>query len=144
MSDIKHFEQLWCEAEELSSANFKGKTDIQILEELSSAISAFDASSAVQFHTEEARTSYKSRLIGRMLFVITTISHRENINVYAALQDEMAATALISEGVSGKLSCPTFYRYRRGLRRDQVIVLVGRQPLRVCLKSRAAYPRGQV
>jgi len=85
--NIKHFEQLWEEAEQLSVKVFetKDKDVIQLITDLLEDYRNLIDSELPQ----EVVVSLRKRYIGEIVFWITLISAKHNIDVYGALMEEI-------------------------------------------------------
>jgi hypothetical protein len=77
----KHFEELWNDAEKSSSAIFETKSNMEIYKELSNAIER------IINYTEGLGSNYYENKIGALLYIISSLSEREKINVYTALNN---------------------------------------------------------
>lgn len=88
MSTIKHFETIWQEAENISSKKLETDNTSNIATEIADLcdnLSAVDEMNA----DPSAKSSLKKRYIGEILFHLTAISAKENINVYAVLKEQI-------------------------------------------------------
>lgn len=87
---MQHFENLWEEAEKL----LKQDTDIsschELLKEAIGKLSALDALNTLSQKEEsmspEDAIKLKTNIMGKLILVLTQISAKDNINVYAALK----------------------------------------------------------
>lgn len=84
-NNIKHFETLWEESEKLTENMYKDIPTDKLVEKIAETLASY--SEAGQIESKEISDSLKSKLIGEAVFMITAISLRDNINVYAALQE---------------------------------------------------------
>jgi hypothetical protein len=87
MADIKHFETLFEEAEILSLQKNKAKSTAEIIKEITELFNSYSEADTID--SKEISASLKHRYMGEALFLMTTLSMRDNINTYAALNDQM-------------------------------------------------------
>ncbi len=85
---IIHFETLFEQAEKVSIQTNKSLNDEQILDQLLDLISTIKQYYKAEF-APEIKSALIKRSLGEILFFISTISMRENIDVYSALKDEI-------------------------------------------------------
>jgi hypothetical protein len=78
---LKHFEELWVEAEKSSISNYNVKSNMEVFKELS------DTVDMMLNYTEGLGSGYYEPKIGKLLYLISVLSEREKINVYAALRN---------------------------------------------------------
>lgn len=81
---MKHFENLWEDAESLDTNLNKE----EILDEIKGIISDYDRNIKCKF-SPETHKELSSRNFGRILFYIAQLSKFENINVYETLMKEI-------------------------------------------------------
>lgn len=86
--EIKHFEDLWNEAELIAQDDVINSTSSQILDELISKLSLYRAFEM----NEKLISSYnldelKEKCFGEILFAFTKLSSKDNINAYSALKN---------------------------------------------------------
>jgi hypothetical protein len=86
MNKIKTFEQIWEEAETINP--FKSDNLSQIIENIKLSLSNYNDIS-ISSLPEEIKSSLKSKYMGEVLFFLTGISIRDNINIYVALKKEI-------------------------------------------------------
>lgn len=92
--NIKHFEQLYVEAEELSSETYKDKSTSDLLEDISSICLAMKSvldSSA----NEGIKSSLKNRFIGELLFMVTAITSKGDIDSFKELNTQIQINKII-------------------------------------------------
>ncbi len=85
MTTVKHFEELWVEAEEMAMKMpndrqelfIKVRTDIEEYQKLD------------KIPSNEIKRTLKTKKLGEILYKIAELSRMDNINTYAALQLEM-------------------------------------------------------
>jgi len=87
MSDIIHFEQLYEQAELLSKQRNESRSTADIVKEISELLISYSETDAID--SKEITNSLKNRYLGEIMFLITALSQRDNINVYAALQEQL-------------------------------------------------------
>lgn len=85
MADIKHYEQVWEEAEILSLQKNKGKSTPEIIKEIIELFTSYSEADTID--SKEVSASLKHRYMGEALFLMTAISMRDGVNTYAALND---------------------------------------------------------
>jgi hypothetical protein len=78
---FKHFEELWVEAERASTSTYNVKSNMEVFKELSDTIDM------MLNYTEGLGSGYYEPKIGKLLYLISVLSEREKINVYAALKN---------------------------------------------------------
>lgn len=88
----KHFEDVWEDAEKLFDAN-KLNVD-SILNELQAKISLYRLLGAGSFDPAELASAQAS-MIGKMLMTLTSLSLKENVNAYTALQQAIEERRLM-------------------------------------------------
>lgn len=88
-----HFEELWEQSEILTSKLHKNSTINNIINQISNLLNDYN-----KLHTlclsDDVVSSLKKRYMGEIVFLITSLSHKDNINVYAALQEEISTNNL--------------------------------------------------
>lgn len=97
MSDqIKHWEAMWTDAETLAAQTHANKTVEYILEEMIPVINdlkgftnTLNVVATEILHSEEIRKSMTKKLIGELLYLVSAVSIRENVDVYSALKEHM-------------------------------------------------------
>jgi hypothetical protein len=85
---IKHFEDLWVDAENLSKEVYKNSSIENLLKSISDLLNEYKETNSSEL-PEEVKKSLKNRYIGEITFILTSISEKENIDVYGALKNEM-------------------------------------------------------
>ena len=94
MTENIHFENLWEHAENAQQKNASACNTIDIIEELLMKINLYKTSDNKDFDDEQ-RKSIKSRLMGEILFTLTKLSIKDNIDVYESL-----ASTLVTRKIS--------------------------------------------
>lgn len=89
MANIKHFEDLWEEAEKLSSEIHKAESKSDILKLVDKLIFDYINLDSDVSIPMEVKKSLKSTYLGEILFCISAISSIDNINVYGSLLQEV-------------------------------------------------------
>lgn len=90
MGKIVHFEELWDKSEKLASGlNITEPTEI--LGKISSVVDEIRDiyKAAANAKDKQLVQGMKSKALGRMLLNISALSAKENIDVYAALKDQL-------------------------------------------------------
>src|SRR5229473_2835616 len=85
---VIHYEELWERAEIIAAQINKPIPTNDILTNIVDTANNIKKYDQSEF-ADEIKSALKKRAIGELLFLITTISDREKIDVYAALKDEM-------------------------------------------------------
>jgi len=86
-NNILHFEQLWEQAEQLSVKAFAAQ-DKGVIELITSLLE--DYRNLIDSELpQEVVVSLRKRCIGEIVFWLTVISAKDNINVYGALMEEI-------------------------------------------------------
>ena len=80
-----HFEVLWEKAENFQKDGSANVNVQQIIEELMMKISLYKAIDSKTEIPEEDRRKVKSRTLGEILLTLTSLSLKDNINVYESL-----------------------------------------------------------
>jgi hypothetical protein len=80
-----HFEKLWEQAEEFQKAGSANSNIQQIIDELMMKINLYKAIDSKTEIPEEDRQKVKSRTLGEILLTLTSLSLKDNINVYESL-----------------------------------------------------------
>jgi phage-related tail protein len=85
-NNIKHFETLWEEAEKLSEKMYGGTATEELVKLISESLTNYFETT--QLDSKEIADSLKNKHMGEIVFMITALSLRDNVNVYAALQEQ--------------------------------------------------------
>lgn len=80
-----HFEVLWEQCENFQKDASAKSSVQQVIEELMMKISLYKAIDSKTEIPEEDRQKVKSRTLGEILLTLTSLSLKDNINVYDAL-----------------------------------------------------------
>lgn len=88
MSEIKHFETIWNESEELISKVHKNTSTEDLISLITNLFSDYKEMITSSI-PDEVKKSLRNRYMGEIIFLITGISARDNINVYASLIEEL-------------------------------------------------------
>lgn len=83
MTKIKHFEELWEKCERYHELNPNDTTE-SIIKELQMKIDLYQVIDTKEISKEDME-KIKSRTLGEILFTITNLSLKDNINVFEAL-----------------------------------------------------------
>lgn len=94
MTDNVHFENLWEHAENAQQKNVSACSTNDIIEELLMKVNLYKTSDNKEWDNDQ-RKSIKSRLMGEILFTLTKLSIKENIDVYESL-----ASILVNRKIS--------------------------------------------
>jgi hypothetical protein len=87
MSDIIHFEQIYEQAEQISKQRNETRSTADIAKEISELLNSYADADSID--SKEITNSLKNRYLGEVMFLITALSQRDNINVYAALNAQL-------------------------------------------------------
>ena len=87
MTDIIHFETLYNQAEEVSAQKYKDKSSEEIKKQISELLGSYVESETVG--SEEITNSLKNRYLGEIMFLITYLSHKDKINIYSSLKEQI-------------------------------------------------------
>lgn len=93
MTDVKHFEHLWEESEKVISRSHKDKSTNELVVLITDLLEDYKKLDASEM-PDEIKISLRKRYMGEIVFLITGISVKDNINVYAALAEELAMSSL--------------------------------------------------
>jgi len=80
-----HFEDLWCQAEELHKEAGKEDSISSIVEELIMKLNLYRLVDERPEISDGERQIIKSRTLGEILLTITNLSYKDNIDVFEAL-----------------------------------------------------------
>lgn len=83
MINIKHFEHLWEQCEE-HHASHKTDSSAEIIEELLAKVALYQVISSKEMPEEDMK-KIKSHALGEILFTLTNLSLKDNVNVFEAL-----------------------------------------------------------
>jgi hypothetical protein len=83
-----HFEDIWCSAEKVSSKQQSEKSTADILKSITVCLDAYWELGSSSL-PEEIKTSLRARQMGEIVFLLTAISERDNVNVWVALENEL-------------------------------------------------------
>src|SRR5271163_587724 len=89
MSDTTiHFEQVYEEAEELAAKKLANTSSAQIIIDIKAELDSLNQYDAKTELSVDTRRLLKHRSLGAILFLLSGISQRENINTWLALKEE--------------------------------------------------------
>jgi hypothetical protein len=88
--NLMHFEDLWELSEKISAGSFKDTSSS--LEEIKELCLDF---TAIETYPSSIKSEMKKQIIGKILFALTGISIKENIDVYLALKEVIVANEQI-------------------------------------------------
>lgn len=94
MDNIKHFETLWGESEALVSKAHQESTIEEIIFLISELLSDYKETNASSIIPDEVKKSLKKRYMGEIIYLFSALSARDDINVYAALMEELKMNTL--------------------------------------------------
>jgi hypothetical protein len=87
-NNIKHFEELWNEAESISIKNIDRSSSSNILDELIMKLSLYRSLENKQEFLEKiGLNELREICFGEALFIFTKLAAKDNINAYAALNE---------------------------------------------------------
>lgn len=84
----QNFQDIWVAAEELSSKLNNDKSMADIVKSIETLLGTYTGIAASNL-PNEIKTSLAARQMGEIVFLLTTISARDNINVWIALENEI-------------------------------------------------------
>lgn len=87
--EIKPFSQLWEDAEKLVSRLHKNTSTSEILKLITSLLNDYKDMDLSDINSD-VKKSIKNRYIGEILFLLTYLSSKDGINVYASLMEEIS------------------------------------------------------
>lgn len=93
MTDIIHYEHLYEQAEKLASQINKDISTGDVIDLISSTLGEYNSIN-ISSLPNEVKSSLKRKHMGEIIFLLSVLSERDNINVYAALQDEIRISSL--------------------------------------------------
>lgn len=83
------FEELWNQAEVISNKVYKEQQPVDLVKELNDLFSNYSQLDNNVKLPDEVSKALKRQCIGQMLFIITHLSGKDNINIYSSLLEEM-------------------------------------------------------
>jgi hypothetical protein len=87
---FKHFEELWEQCEKFHEENSSDDTVVEIIDDLMLSVTLYKALHEKQQQIpEEDRKNVKSHLLGEILFKLTHLSLRDDVNVFSALETSL-------------------------------------------------------
>lgn len=87
---MDHFENLWDESEQHSSKEYENLSTEEIADKIKHILDDYKSINTNNInYSYEVIRSLKKRYMGELLFLLTAISMRDEINVYVALQEEI-------------------------------------------------------
>jgi hypothetical protein len=89
MNEIKSFEQLWDEAEKRSIQVNKNDASHYLLDDIRVIINSIISNYNNDNFSKEIKSLIMQNLIGELLFTLSTITARENINIWSALKEHI-------------------------------------------------------
>ena len=84
--DEEHFENIWNLSEAVATKQYAGKETDAILTELADVIAEFGKNNVPM---PELLPPLRKRQIGLMLYLVSLLSARTDVNVFAALKEEV-------------------------------------------------------
>jgi uncharacterized protein YabN with tetrapyrrole methylase and pyrophosphatase domain len=81
---LMHFEDLWELSEKIAVNYFKEKDAYALLDEIKELCLDFKG---IETYPSSIKSEMKKQILGKILFVLTGISIKENIDVYLALKE---------------------------------------------------------
>jgi hypothetical protein len=90
MINIIHFEQLWDQSEAHIAKTHAHTHTSELIVLISALLEEYKKLSSSDI-PEEVKVSLKKKYLGEIMFYITGISAKDNINVYAALKEQLKA-----------------------------------------------------
>lgn len=83
---MSHFENLWEEAENVLKEDSNSSSHQQLIKEAMGKLSALEALTNLKEMPQNDLNRLKANAMGKLLLIITQISCKDSINVYAALR----------------------------------------------------------
>lgn len=83
------FEQLWEACEQISAPLYQQQSSSDLIKELNDLFANYKQLDDNLSMPKEVILALKRRCIGQLLFIITHLSAKDDINVYASLLEEM-------------------------------------------------------
>jgi hypothetical protein len=93
-TSYQHFENLWEACEKISTAELSQRSVQSFLAELTAKISLYQALEDNNKLNIIDRQKLKARLFGTLLFTLTQLSAKDDINTFAALQEALSTVQL--------------------------------------------------
>lgn len=89
---LMHFEDLWELSEKIATGSFRDKSSDDLLNKINELVLDFKG---IETYPNSIKTEMKKQIIGEILFVLTGISIKENLDVYLALKEAIVANEQI-------------------------------------------------
>lgn len=83
-----HFEELYEQSEKLATKIHQTETTTELIASIMSVLNDYKDLATSKL-PDEVKASLRNRYMGEIMFLFTAISMKDNVNVYAALQEEM-------------------------------------------------------
>lgn len=90
----KHFEDLWEEAENVMKDEISISSSEELVKEAEAKFGIYNLINRNSILPEEDQKRLKSHTFGKILLVLTQLSAKDNINVYAALKTALDETKI--------------------------------------------------
>ena len=91
---FQHFEQLWEACEKANSAELSQRSVHSLLAELTAKFGLYEALEDNNKLNIVDRQKLKARLFGTLLFALTQLSAKDDINTFAALQEALTSVQM--------------------------------------------------
>jgi hypothetical protein len=88
----QHFEQVWHSSEELVSKIHKNTSTEDLIRLITNLLDGYRGLGSSDLQ-KEIKTSLLGRHMGEIMFLLTAISARDNINVWQSLSEELKLNA---------------------------------------------------
>lgn len=89
----KPFDQVWEDAEKISSKQYENQPRSKIVEEITALLNDYLKTENIEM--EEIKKSLRNRYLGELIYLITALSFMDNVNVYTALQQEIIVNEIV-------------------------------------------------
>ena len=93
MNDIKHFEDVWNESESLAARKYKDAPASVIIEKIKTLLGSYDALNTFA-ESMDVRNTLKRKYMGEILFLISALSIRDDVNIWEALVGEVVMSSV--------------------------------------------------
>jgi len=85
MSKFEHFENLWEYCENFNKE--ENNDNLNIIKEISLKLSLYESLEKNENISANEKSTFKSKVLGEILWSITKLSYKENINVFTSLNN---------------------------------------------------------
>lgn len=92
--NITHFENLWEDAEKIASEKYKESSIEHLSSFLNLKLADYNDLDSIE-QAGEIKLALKQKCLGEIIFILSALSSKDNINVYAALKEYLLIEELV-------------------------------------------------